>query len=320
MSNDVLVVSERVSGEQPDLTFELLGKARELAGALGVKVAVGLIGDTSGADALGSADTIYTVEHSSLSGYSSEAWKAAVTELVAEVKPRLIMFGTGTIGLDLGGALSDALQVPLASYVIDLAVEGSDVIATSQIYGGKLLAETELGGDCAIVTVVGSSFPSAAGRTGGSPSVVSIPAPAILDSLRVKSLSVREPEKTGVDITTSELLVSVGRGIGSEANIELVQELADALKVPLSASRPVIDQGWLPKPHQVGKSGKKVKPKVYLALGISGAPEHLEGMRSSELIIACNTDPKAPIFEVAHYGTTADLFDLVPEIIEKLEA
>jgi electron transfer flavoprotein alpha subunit len=149
---------------------------------------------------------------------------------------------------------------------------------------------------------------------------VSVAAPKSLDSLTLRPVAVKEPEKTGVDITAADLLVSVGRGVGSQANIEMLQELADALKVPLSASRPVIDQGWLPKPHQVGKSGKKVKPKVYLAFGISGAPEHLEGMRSSEMIIACNTDPKAPIFEVAHYGTTLDLFDLVPEILEKLEA
>jgi electron transfer flavoprotein alpha subunit len=127
-----------------------------------------------------------------------------------------------------------------------------------------------------------------------------------------------EPEAGDVDITAADLLVSVGRGIGSQDNLELVTELADALGAPVSASRPVTDSGWLPKTRQVGKSGLTVKPRAYLALGISGAPEHLEGMRGAELIIACNTDPKAPIFDVAHYGTTEDLFDLVPELTEKL--
>ncbi len=114
------------------------------------------------------------------------------------------------------------------------------------------------------------------------------------------------------------MLVSVGRGIESQDNMEIVVELADALGVPLSASRPVVDAGWLPKTRQVGQSGLKVKPRVYLAFGISGAPEHLEGMRNAELIIACNTDAGAPIFGIAHYGTTVDLFDLVPELVDKI--
>jgi electron transfer flavoprotein alpha subunit len=147
---------------------------------------------------------------------------------------------------------------------------------------------------------------------------VALPPPAGLGDVRMSLQQVFEPEAGDVDITTADLLVSVGRGIGSEDSLELVTELADALGAPLSASRPVTDSGWLPKTRQVGKSGLKVKPRAYLAFGISGAPEHLEGMRGAELIIACNTDPKAPIFDVAHYGTTEDLFDLVPELTEKL--
>ena len=127
-----------------------------------------------------------------------------------------------------------------------------------------------------------------------------------------------EAEGGDLDIAAADMLVSVGRGIESQDNMEIVLELADALGVPLSASRPVVDAGWLPKTRQVGQSGLKVKPRVYLALGISGAPEHLEGMRNAELIIACNTDPGAPIFGVAHYGTTVDLFDLVPELVDKI--
>ncbi len=321
MSRDVLVVNERVQGENPDLTFELIGKAKEVASALGGSVAVAMIGDLSGIDAFGAADRIYSVEHEALtSGYSSQAWEEAVLAVVDQVHPKLILFGTGTIGIDLAGSIAMKVGGPIASYVVDLFVEGEDIVATSQLYGGKLLAESVLDGDTVVATVIAGSFSGDAGKSGGSPEILSVDPPSSLTSLSLVSGAVREPEKSGVDITTSDLLVSVGRGVGSQSNIEMLQELADALKVPLSASRPVIDQGWLPKPHQVGKSGKKVKPKVYLAFGISGAPEHLEGMRSSEMIIACNTDPKAPIFEVAHYGTTLDLFDLVPEILEKLEA
>ena len=143
---------------------------------------------------------------------------------------------------------------------------------------------------------------------------------ADLDDLTTSFLQRVEPEVSDVDITAEEILVSVGRGIGGEENIELAQELADALGGVVSASRPVTDGGWLPKTRQVGKSGRKVKPKLYIACGISGAPEHLEGMGDAELIIAINTDENAPIFDVAHYGTTEDLFDLLPALTEQVEA
>jgi electron transfer flavoprotein alpha subunit len=192
------------------------------------------------------------------------------------------------------------------------------VVATAAILGGKVLAELELSGEKAIATVIGGAFPAAAGQAAGAPEVVDMAPPAGLDQLRMSLLQVTEPQAGDVDITTADLLVSVGRGIESQDNLELVAELGEVLGAPLSASRPVVDAGWLPKTRQVGKSGLKVKPKAYLAFGISGAPEHLEGMRGADLIIACNTDPGAPIFDVAHYGTTVDLFDLVPALTEKL--
>ena len=156
-------------------------------------------------------------------------------------------------------------------------------------------------------------------RPAGSPEVQDASVPG-LDDLTTSFLRRVEPEVSDVDITGEEILVSVGRGIGGEENIELAQELADALGGVVSASRPVTDGGWLPKTRQVGKSGRKVKPKLYIAVGISGAPEHLEGMSDAELIIAINTDENAPIFDVAHYGTTEDLFDLLPALTEQVEA
>ena len=318
MANDVLVVAERSSGQLTDITFELLGKAKELASAAGGRAAVALIGDTSGIDSLGAADVVYTVEGPGLEGYSPEAFEKALKAIVDAAGPRLVLMGTSTLGLDLGGSLSVSWEAPLASYVIGIEAEGGDIVATSQLYGGKLLAEAVIDGDKAVCTVIGGSFPADAGRAGGAPEVVTVDPPADLSDLKARFSALREPDRSGVDITTADLLVSVGRGIGSQDNLELVEELAGALNAPLSASRPIIDQGWLPKPHQVGKSGQKVKPKVYLCFGISGAPEHLEGMRNADMIIACNTDEGAPIFDVAHYGTTTDLFDLVPELVERL--
>ena len=319
MANSVMVVAEHLEGRLSDSSFELVGKARELAGALGGQVVVALLGDASLAGELGAADVVLTVEDTALAEYTSEAYERTLTDLVRARSPRLVLLGTTTAGLDLAAALSVACDAPLVSYVVGLAVEGEAVVATAQIYGGKLVAEAVIEREPAIVAVIGGSFPAAEGRAAGTPAVEAIAPPAGLGDTRVKFAGLSKPEPGDVDITQADLLVAVGRGVGGESDLELVQELADAMDAPLAASRPVTDLGWLPKTRQVGKSGLKVKPKVYLMFGISGAPEHLEGMRDAELVIACNTDEKAPIFDVAQYGTTLDLFDLVPALTEKLE-
>jgi electron transfer flavoprotein alpha subunit len=316
MANDIIVLADHLRGQLSDATLELVGKAKELAGTTGGQAVVALLGAPDLAGQISGADTVLTMEHPALSDYTPEAWEKALLHIVNERQPRLVLIANTTIGMDLGAGLSAAWGAPLIAYTVRLEAESGDIVATAQVYGGKLLAEVALSGDRGICTVVAGSFPAAAG--GGSPAIEAIQPPAGLDDLKTSFLTMVEPEGGDVDITAADLLVSVGRGIGSQDNLEEVQELADALGAPLSASRPITDAGWLPKTRQVGKSGLKVKPKVYLTFGISGAPEHLEGMRDAELIIACNTDEAAPIFDVAHYGTTVDLFDLVPAINDKL--
>jgi len=316
MANDILVLADHLRGQLSDTTLELVGKAKELAGATGGQAVVALLGDPGLAGQIAGADAVLTMDHPALADYTPEAWERALLHIVNERQPRLVLIGNSTIGMDLGAGLSAGWNAPLVAYTVGLAAEGAEIVATAQVYGGKLLAEVALSGDKGVCTVVAGSFPAASG--GGSPAVESVAPPAGLDDLKTSFLTLVEPEGGDVDITAADLLVSVGRGIGSQDNLDDVQELADALGAPLSASRPVTDAGWLPKTRQVGKSGLKVKPKVYLTFGISGAPEHLEGMRDAELIIACNTDANAPIFDVAHYGTTIDLFDLVPALSEKL--
>jgi electron transfer flavoprotein alpha subunit len=321
MANDILVLADHLRGQLSDATAELVGKAKELAGATGGQAVVALFGAPDLAGQITGADTVLTVDHPALADYTPEAWENTLLHIVNERQPRLVLIANTTIGMDLGAGLSASWGAPLVAYTTRLEAEGGDIVATAQVYGGKLLAEVELSGDKGICTVVAGSFaaPDENGAAnGGSPSTESVAAPDGLDSLKTSFLTMVEPEAGDVDITGADLLVSVGRGIGSQDNLEEVQELADALGAPLSASRPITDAGWLPKTRQVGKSGLKVKPKVYLTFGISGAPEHLEGMRDAELIIACNTDEAAPIFDVAHYGTTIDLFDLVPALNDKV--
>ncbi len=316
---NVMVLAGRTGKDLTDSTFELIGAARRLATAWGGQVEVALFGTADPAAELGAADSVVSIDHPALSDYVPEAYEVALRHVLEQRSPRLLLLPNDTVGLDLGSSLSVDWAAPQAAYVIGLEADGDMAIATCQILGGKILAEVELPGDRGICTVVAGAFPAAAGRADGEASVVTLDPPARLDAPRTSLQQLIEPEGGDVDITTAAMLVSVGRGIGSKDDVETVQEIADALGVPLSASRPVIDAGWLPKSRQVGKSGLKVKPKAYLSFGISGAPEHLEGMRDAELIIACNTDANAPIFDVAHYGTTCDLFDLAPALVEKLE-
>jgi electron transfer flavoprotein alpha subunit len=316
MANDILVLADHLRGQLSDATLELVGKAKELAASTGGQAVVALLGAPDLAGQLTGADTVLTVDDPALGDYTPEAWEKTLLHIVNERQPRLVLIANTTIGMDLGAGLSAAWGAPLVAYTVRLEADGGDIVATAQVYGGKLLAEVAMSGDRGICTVVAGSFPAVEGD--GSPTVESIAPPAGLDDRKTSFLTMIEPEAGDVDITAAELLVSVGRGIGSQDNLEEVQELADALGAPLSASRPITDAGWLPKTRQVGKSGLKVKPKVYLTFGISGAPEHLEGMRDAELIIACNTDGAAPIFDVAHYGTTVDLFDLVPALNDKV--
>jgi electron transfer flavoprotein alpha subunit len=223
------------------------------------------------------------------------------------------MFGWTATGMDLAAWLSARLGKPCAAYVKNI---GADLTMSCQVYGGRMSADVSAEGDMAIAACLAGSFPVEAGQ--GSTAATTMASPVDLSGLKVKFVEAIKPAAGDVDITSQMKLVSVGRGIGGKENIELAEELAGKLGAIVSASRPVVDAGWLPRTRQVGKSGLKVKPKLYLMLGISGAPEHLEGMQSAELIIAVNTDKKAPIFNVAHYGATADLFEVADAMLELL--
>ena len=316
--SDILVLAEHLNNKVSDISFEMIGKAKELAPKFGGKAIAILMGSgvKSLAESLG-ADSVLYVDDPALAQFNPEAYSRALAAVIKDRAPRVVMMGNTSMGMDVGAWLSASTGTPLIAYVNGLAVEGSTLVATSQIYGGKIQAEAIPNGESCIVSCVAGAFPADAGK--GSASVEQIASPVPLNDLKVKFVKLIEPEEGDVDITQQPILVSIGRGIGGQENIELAQELASALGCAVSSSRPITDAGWLPKTRQVGKSGLTVKPKVYLALGISGAPEHLEGMRGAELIIAVNTDAKAPIFDVAHYGATCDMLDLLPALTEKVK-
>jgi electron transfer flavoprotein alpha subunit len=310
----IVVVGECLNGRLTDASQELLTRARELSSAQGGSVLVIGFGDEA-REALKSADAdeAVAVSGASVGTYNPEAYEGALMAILQENPPELVLLGNTTMGMDLGAALAARLNAPAVAYCTDLALDGGAMVATSQIYGGKLHAEVEVPAG-AIVTVIPGSWP--ASGAAGTPAVRDMTAP----EAKTKVLKVIEAESGGdVDITRADILVSVGRGIEDPDNLEMADELAEAVGGVVSCSRPVVDAGWLPRSRQVGKSGQTVKPKVYLALGISGAPEHLQGMKDAEIIIAVNSDENAPIFEVAHYGATADILDLMPALTEKLQ-
>jgi electron transfer flavoprotein alpha subunit len=323
MSNNVLVYIEYLKGKIADVSFELLGKGRELADALGGNLEAVLVGSrcVGLAEQLGAADRVLCVADLRLGDFNPTAFKHAVSSVVQERSPRLTLIGNTSMGMELGAGVSAETGIPLVSYVNQLRVEsGSRIVATAMLYGGKLFAEAEAEGEQVIVSALAGSFDAEAGKSSRTPIVEEVKAPLTINGgggVHFKQLL--EPEAADVDITKQDILVSVGRGIQSAENLELVEELANALGGALSSSRPIVDNGWLPKSRQVGKSGVTVKPKLYFAVGISGAPEHLEGMKDAGTIIAINTDPNAPIFEVADYGIVGDLFDVVPVITEKVK-
>ena len=321
MQNDVAVVIEQMEGVIAEVSFEMLAKGRELATASGGRLVAVLAGHgvRKLAGELGAADAVAVVEHEMLAHYTPEASERALGETLRRVDPRVTLVGSTSMGLDQAAGLSIALGWPLCAYCTDVRWLDGRLSGVSRIYGGKLVADADMDGEHAICAMLPGSAPGAAGRAAGLPALEEIPPPE-LGTLRVRFKRLIPPEGGDVDITRESVLVSVGRGIQSRDNLPVVEELARALGGALSASRPIVDQGWLPKTRQVGKSGLAVKPKLYVAVGISGAPEHLEGIRGAELIVAINTDPTAPIFDVAQYGVVLDLFDVLPLLTEKIKS
>jgi len=316
VNQDIYVVIEHLQRQVADISYVMLAAARALARTKGGDVVAILLGHDSQELAAGlAADRVEYMDHPALREFTSDAYCQAVAYLISQEKPHAVLLGNTSIGSDVAGLLSARLSLPLVSSCRSVTADGK---LACQTCGGKIMAEADLAETTSLVAMIPGGYRPDDGRSEHMPEVRCVQAPA-LEHLRVTLKRYIEPESGDVDISKQPVLVAVGRGIQREGNIELAQELAAALGGVVCASRPVVDQGWMPTDRLVGKSGKRVKPKLYLALGISGAPEHVEGLADSEVIIAVNTDPAAPIFDVAKYGTTVDLFDLVPVLTEKVQ-
>ncbi|WP_338741247.1 electron transfer flavoprotein subunit alpha/FixB family protein [Haloplanus salilacus] len=316
MSGDVLAVAEHRRGDLRPVSYELVSAGRELADATGgdLHVAVGGGDVETFADhlAVEGVDVVHTVAEGE--EFNHDVCAAVTTALFESLAPTALLVPHSVNGLDYAPAVATRLSIPLVTDAV--AIDYDDgVTAVRETYGSKVEATVEVETEPVALTIRGGEWPAAEGN--GDPGIE--PFDVDLDESALRS-QVRGFEEVGtgdVDISEADFVVAVGRGIDDEENVDLAEELADALDATLAASRPVVDNGWLPKNRQVGQSGTVVTPDVYLALGISGAVQHVAGMKGSETIIAVNTDPDAPIFDVADYGVVGDLFEVVPELIER---
>jgi len=319
---EIYVVAEHRKGEIREITFEMLYKARELCRALSRRLTALLLAgrDTGYADALAKrADRVLVFEDDRLETFNADLYKKILYRVIQEDRPFMTLIGHTSWGMDLAPALSVKTGLPLATDCVDIQAEDGRPIVIRQIYSGKLFSRVSFRESPGyLITVRSGAFLPPDNSEMAPGEVVRQEAPADAAEPRRTFVAFVETGAGEIDITQADLLVSVGRGIGEEENIATIRELADRMGATLSCSRPVVDKNWLPKFHQVGTSGKSVRPKIYLALGISGAFQHVAGITGAGTVIAVNKDRKAPIFRVADYGVVEDLFKVADALKQKL--
>jgi electron transfer flavoprotein alpha subunit len=316
----VMVVAETRRGELRDVSLEMIRAALAVKDAAGGRLQVAMLAHEPKAyvEALSAegVDEVLLVTTPSEHFEAHEAQRS-LEELIRSEQPDLVVLGHTIDALGFAPAAAAALGLGFASDATALAWDGGPVVGRGA-YGDKLIAELEFPGkECTLVMLRPGMFePVAAGTQPAATREVEVDLNGVAAT---EHLDFEEVQDTDVDITKAPFLLSIGRGVDDKDELARFEALAETFGATLSVSRPLVDAGWMPSARQVGQSGKTVKPRVYLALGISGAVQHLAGMRTAETIIAVNTDPEAPIFGVAHYGAVADLFDVADELEQALE-
>lgn len=318
----IWTVAEIADGEIRGVSFELLAAARQLADGLGEKVGIVLIGhDVSNlADkffAFG-ADQVVVAEHPGLASFSPESYTKVLGAFAEAHQPRAVMLGHTSQGKELAGRVAVRLGVSAVADCTALAIEGGQVLWTRPVFGGTMLTTTASVKTPAFATVRPKTFarlPEQAGRSGEK---LTLAVDAAWTATRTELVDVTREQTTTISLGDAEIIVSGGRGVGAAEKFEIIERLAKEVGAAVGASRAVVDAGWRPHKEQVGQTGRTVAPKLYIAAGISGAIQHLVGMRTSDTIIAINTDAEAPIMKVANLALVGDLFEVIPAFIEEL--
>jgi len=313
---EVFAVAEHSQGELASISLELLHLANLIKGSgKSNAIVISNNGRVFAEQLAKYADKVWAIEDKALENYHPELYTDIIFQVLSRVeKPALVLIGDTAFGKELAPYLAAKLNAPVQTDVV--GVEISDRVSISKyIFQGKVMVDVELkASECYVLTVRQSLFKEGP-EVGGDVNVISIKPSVVPRRNFVKYI---EPAVGEVDISREDVLVTVGKGIGDISKVKIAEELAELLGGVVAGSRIAIDYGWIPKDRQVGISGKVVNPKLYFGLGVSGASQHVMGMKDSELIIAINKDPEAPIFEVAEYCVTGDIHEIVPELINKL--
>ena len=317
----VLMILEQRGGKWSRMSFEALAAAQKIAEALGAPLRAAVVG--AGVDALAKEaatyklEKVFAVDDPLLSDYTPDGYTAALEQLIKAQQPRVLLFPHTYQVRDYAPKLSARFGKALISDVVDMKADGESLIFVRQLFQGKLNADVKGAGDPQFVSIQAGAF-RAAEPVGASNPVEQF-AVKLDAQIRSKPEQPFRETQRSVDLSAAEIIVSVGRGIKEKDNLPVVEALASALGAELAASRPICDNGWLPMERQVGSSGQTVSPKVYFAVGISGAIQHLVGMKGSKTVVAINKDENAPIFETADYGVVGDLFEVVPALVEEIK-
>ena len=327
----ILVIAEQRDGQLNRASWETLAAAQALAGVpadaaakAAAPITVAILGSSvaSLANELATAGVadVRVVEDPALASYTPDAYTMAMRTLVESVSPTFVLMPHTYQTRDCAPMLAARLRTSLITDVTGISGSGTDVTFARPMFQGKLTAQVKPVGDAPhIISVQIGAFRADAVQKGGSAPVTSVAVSIDAAALRQKAEPPFQEAKQSVDLGQAERIVAVGRGIKAQEHIAIAEKLAAAMGAELAASRPICDSGWLPMERQIGSSGQTVAPKLYLALGISGAIQHLVGMKGARTIVAINKDPDAPIFEVADYGIVGDLFEIVPALTAELE-
>jgi electron transfer flavoprotein alpha subunit len=314
----IAVVAEQNGGKLHKMTLEAMDAGQVLAQELGLPYATVILGKGIGAAANALPRRVFALEHDLLEYYTADAYTEALETFIRIAKPDVILFPHTYQVRDYAPKLAARFGQSLISDVVRIKTEGSDITFVRQLFQGKLNADVRATGRPIFASIQAGAYRADA-ITPAAAQVEFHNPPLDASKIRQKPEEPFRESVREVDLGSANIIVSVGRGIKEKENIPMVEELAKAIGGELAASRPICDSGWLPMERQVGSSGQTVSPKVYIAVGISGAIQHLVGMKGAKTIVAINKDPNAPIFEVADYGICGDLFEVVPALTEEIK-
>lgn len=319
----VLIVFEQRGGEWNRMSFETLAAGQQIAKELGTTASAAVLGQgiaaLAGELASKQLDKVWAVEHDLLKDYTPDAYSAALRQLIAQAKPAVVLFPHTYQVRDFLPKLATSLDRVAISDAVSHRVEGGELTLVRQLFQGKVSADVRWSTDAPNFASLQAGAYRADQVVEGAAAVETFAPQLSPGDIRSRPQELFRESARAVDLGAAEIIVSVGRGIKEADNIPLVQKLADALGAELAASRPICDAGWLPMERQVGSSGQTVAPKMYVAVGISGAIQHLVGMKGSRTVVAINKDANAPIFEIADYGIVGDLFEVIPPLIDAVQ-